>query len=193
MIVLVALLSGLSTANPPEPSCLSAFGQTACGYDCKAAFGKVKCSNVPYGTCHAAFGDVVCGPAPIPGAFAVTTWPKAECVSAFGKIACGYACVTGFGEVGCAAAPWGACVAAFGGVTCASGDPSLLWSSARGEPIPQATCISSFGKRACGWNCVAKRGETVCGGSPWAVCDVQLDGRVVCSETPLLVTPAAPR
>jgi hypothetical protein len=33
MLVLAALLTALSAASPPPSSCLTAFGQTACGYD----------------------------------------------------------------------------------------------------------------------------------------------------------------
>jgi hypothetical protein len=107
----------------PEPAsrCLSAFGETACGWDCVAAFGQVRCADWPYGACFAAFGDVVCGPAAPRGWrlwVASGDLRPAECLAAFGRIACGWGCVAAFGDVRCAALPWGTCAAAFGEVTC---------------------------------------------------------------------------
>jgi hypothetical protein len=43
-----------------KQECKSAFGTTACGYSCVAAFGEVKCAPEPDGVCTAAFGQVVC-------------------------------------------------------------------------------------------------------------------------------------
>jgi hypothetical protein len=191
MLLLAALLA-TATAAPPEPACRTAYGQTACGYDCVAAYGQVKCAATPNETCHAAYGQVACGPVAPAFAPAALTWPKAECVSAYGKIACGYGCVVGYGEVGCATTPWGACVAAYGSITCASGDASLVQAARWGTEIPRATCVTAFGQRACGWSCAASRGVTVCATTPWSACDVALDGRPVCSDPPPLAAPPAP-
>jgi hypothetical protein len=44
-----------------EPaSCLSAYGDIACGYGCVFAYGIVRCSERPGGKCAAAYGDVTC-------------------------------------------------------------------------------------------------------------------------------------
>lgn len=117
----VAALPAEVPAGEPEPMCLSAFGETACGFHCVAAFGVVRCADWPYGACLAAFGDVVCGPDAPRGWRA---WlldgpiPQASCLADFGRIACGWGCVAAFGQVACAQRPWGTCAAAFGEVTC---------------------------------------------------------------------------
>lgn len=40
--------------------CLAAHGQIACGYDCKSAYGTVKCARTAEGVCKAANGNIVC-------------------------------------------------------------------------------------------------------------------------------------
>jgi hypothetical protein len=45
---------------PPQQECKSAYGTTACGYGCVAAYGEVKCASQPGGTCGAAYGQVTC-------------------------------------------------------------------------------------------------------------------------------------
>lgn len=186
--MLLALLLSLapSQAQPPEPSCLTAFGETACGYDCLAAFGQVRCAQVPHGACHAAFGTVACGPGS-PDRFSPSDWPKATCVAAYGKIACGYGCARGFGEVACASTPWGACIAAYGGVTCTPDDPRVIRASLYGSSIPTSTCVAGFRKRACGWSCFTSRGEAVCARTPWDTCQMDLAGNVHCSSGPAVV------
>jgi hypothetical protein len=98
----------------PGATCQSAFGRTECGYDCKVAFGELRCAQTPLGVCHAAFGELVCWDPP--------RWvrgnQKATCQAAFGEIACGYACVAAFGKVRCASSPQGACKAAHGEIVC---------------------------------------------------------------------------
>ena len=111
---MAALLLSFASAT-----CMSAFGETACGYDCVAAFGEVQCAERPLGRCESAFGEVVCADPP--------RWllleygmslPRVECMSAFGETACGYECTSGFGEVRCAETPWGQCVVTMGEVRC---------------------------------------------------------------------------
>lgn len=46
----------------PKAQCLSAYGETKCGYSCVAAYGEIKCADWPGGTCKAAYGEIVCGP-----------------------------------------------------------------------------------------------------------------------------------
>lgn len=40
--------------------CKSAYGTTACGYGCVAAYGEVKCASRPGGVCQAAYGEITC-------------------------------------------------------------------------------------------------------------------------------------
>lgn len=47
-------------APAPAPMCESAYGVTACGYGCVAAYGEVRCSSRPEGRCVAAYGHVTC-------------------------------------------------------------------------------------------------------------------------------------
>jgi len=62
---IVALLSKSpdALARIPQAECESAFGQTACGYNCVASFGNVRCAEWPGGSCESSFGNITCGPA----------------------------------------------------------------------------------------------------------------------------------
>jgi hypothetical protein len=128
--------------HPPEAECESAFGVIACGYDCKSAYGEVKCAATPDGQCEASFGDIVCWDPPPPSVFvpmgagyptysqfspygtyyAPQPQVQGNCTAAYGMIACGYDCTAAFGQLKCASTPWGRCEAAFGTVTCS--DPA---------------------------------------------------------------------
>lgn len=130
MPLLLLLLSGLiAHADPdrddvgraqiPAAQCQTAYGQTACGYDCTAAYGVVHCATWPGGACAAYWGHVTCGPEAPPNWRAWwTPKVKAQCMSAYGKTACGWGCASGFGEVACSSTPNGTCVAYYGKVTC---------------------------------------------------------------------------
>jgi hypothetical protein len=74
----------------PAASCLAAYGEIACGYDCTAEYGQVRCA----------------------------VEPEAECLAGYGDIACGYDCTAAYGEVACASTSDGVCTAAYGDVTC---------------------------------------------------------------------------
>ncbi len=120
----------VTTAPAPEPSpapgyaqqeCKSAYGTTACGYGCIAAYGQVRCASQPGGVCQAAYGEIACSegsPQPAYGYYAPP--PQQECKSAYGTTACGYGCVAGYGVVRCASQPGGTCQAAYGDVTCSN-------------------------------------------------------------------------
>jgi hypothetical protein len=182
------ILAWISLASAqPESVCLTQFGQTACGYDCKAAYGQVRCAQTAYGSCHAAYGQVGCGPAPVdntPG----RDWPRAQCLARYGQIACGYDCKAGYGQVGCSPVPWGTCIAAFDGVTCYQPAPQLFVAAPIAMP-PTSQCIAGFGQRACGFNCVAERGVVACGPTPVAMCSVAADGTATCAEQPAILAP----
>src|SRR5262245_13715457 len=86
-------------APPRASQCLNAYGQTACGYDCRADSGEVRCANTPQGVCTAAYGRVVCWD-PSPQLLWATggQLPPARCESTDGNIACGYRCVNAYGN-----------------------------------------------------------------------------------------------
>jgi len=45
----------------PKKECLEAYGEKACGYDCKAVGGHVKCAYDPGHSCLVRFAGIVCG------------------------------------------------------------------------------------------------------------------------------------
>ena len=119
LVLVVSALLVPAAARADEPTCTSAYGTTACGYDCVAAYGQVKCAATPAGVCAAASGEVTCWDPPRRhGRFRRRHQPKASCTSAYGTTACGYGCVAAYGEVRCASTPGGVCNAAYGEVTC---------------------------------------------------------------------------
>lgn len=188
VFLMLASLAGASSSASPDPGaeCRSAFGMTACGYHCVAAFGDVKCAATSSGACKAAFGEVVCtdgarprDPGPPcckhdPPRDDRGSWPNAECRSGFGKTACGYHCVAAYGDVKCAATPAGACQAGFGVVAC--GDPAHYRAG-----MPNVRCLAGFGKVACGYGCVAGFGDVKCARRPSGTCKAAY-GEVVCSD-----------
>jgi hypothetical protein len=120
LFVLSALL--VPAAASADPDCTSAYGTTACGYSCVAAYGEIKCAQTPAGVCTAAYGEVTCWDPPRLGRrHRHRRGPQAECKSAYGTTACGYSCVAAYGEVRCADRPDAVCSAAYGSITC-SGD-----------------------------------------------------------------------
>src|SRR5436305_13191110 len=112
LVTLVALLCLVATAHaePTRRRCVGAYGTTACGFDCQAAYGQVRCARTPAGACLAAYGQVQCWD---PARFG---WgmPRASCTAAYGAIACGYGCTAAYGQVRCAETPGGMCSAAYG-------------------------------------------------------------------------------
>lgn len=68
---ILALSLGTVVGNPilaasaqqiPQAKCVSAYGETKCGYACVAAYGEINCADWPGGACEAAYGNIVCGP-----------------------------------------------------------------------------------------------------------------------------------
>jgi len=65
---LTAFIATDSTATPTENAvtCLTSEGKTACGYNCLASYGEVRCAQRPEGICVAGSGTVTCwDPPPI--------------------------------------------------------------------------------------------------------------------------------
>jgi hypothetical protein len=108
-----------TTTQPwPTATCLDGYGTHACGYDCRAEYGQVRCAQTPFGACGAAYGTLVCFD---PSRDVLAREPvirAAECRAEYGTIACGYGCAADYGSVKCAATPEGVCHAANGEVTC---------------------------------------------------------------------------
>lgn len=172
MIVLV-VFAALQVAAQPQQECKSAFGKTACGYHCMAAFGDVRCAEHPDGECRAAFGEV----------------------------ACGFDCKAAFGKVRCAPAPGGVCKAAFGDVVCSEEAPQRGdawqgggrgWRRARAQ-LPPEECKSAYGKTACGHHCVAAYGDVKCARTHLGAC-AEAFGKISCGDPPrwVLADPDAP-
>jgi hypothetical protein len=114
--MIAPLLLALVAGQTPSPQCLSAHGETACGYDCLSSYGQLKCAQTPSGICRAAYGEVVCWDPP--SDCEEESAPPAECLSNYGKTACGWGCLASHGEVRCSQVPGGICVAQFGTITC---------------------------------------------------------------------------
>jgi hypothetical protein len=117
LLVVATLLFAAPSADAGQRRCVSAYGVTACGYQCTADYGEVRCARTPAGACLAEYGQVQCWDPP-------RYWrgmPAAQCTAAYGTIACGYDCVAAYGEVRCAHTPDGVCEAAYGAIQCSEG------------------------------------------------------------------------
>lgn len=110
--------------NWPVMSCQGFERTRVCGYNCVSAYSQIRCAQTPFGACMGAYNQVVCND-PSPAVLRVTNYSplRMQCRAANNRIACGYDCRDGYGEVACAATPWGRCVAERGHVTCF--DPAL--------------------------------------------------------------------
>ncbi|MCC6334641.1 MAG: hypothetical protein IT380_11740 [Myxococcales bacterium] len=155
----------------PLPTCLSAYGQTVCGFSCAASAGQVRCAATPAGICHSTAEGVVCFD-PEGG------WrlPRASCLVSAGVTACGYGCQAVGGDVKCAQTPYGLCIADFGRVDC--WDPMLPLEQPPAE-VPPAECVRDYGSLACGWGCAVELGQVRCSQVPGGRCRADL-GRLVC-------------
>lgn len=196
----LAAYGDIKCAEHPQGTCKAAYGEVACGFDCTAAFGKVRCAPDLGGVCKAAFGDVVCSGSERPDGAGwrgpngrVDRWrnddrydrrwrepadaPPQECKSAYGKTVCGYHCQAAFGDVRCARTHKGACEVAFGKITC---DDPPRWVVLAPD-APAMSCLTAYGKTACGYSCQAGYGDVRCARTPDGVCQASF-GKVACSE-----------
>jgi hypothetical protein len=101
-----------------------------------------------------------------------------ECLEAYGTTACGYHCQSAYGQVRCARSPEGACQAAYGQVVC--WDPPR-WVVHQFSALPEASCLASDGRIACGYRCVAAYGQVRCAQTPDGLCRAE-SGRVTCFD-----------
>lgn len=175
LIAITACLAA-APARADEPSCKSAYGQTACGFECVAAYGEVKCARTRFGVCHAAYGKVACWDPPRFLVRRRAVRPgDARCVAGYGTIGCGFNCVSAYGVVKCSRTPQGRCLAAYSKVVC--GDPPRRMFR-RGRPR-QLECKAGYGDVACGYGCVAAYGQVKCSRTPAGRCQAS-GGSVVC-------------
>ncbi|MBT8496501.1 MAG: hypothetical protein KJO07_25865, partial [Deltaproteobacteria bacterium] len=143
LLALAAFFLLASLARPAEAqdraSCVNAYGKTACGFDCKAAYGKVRCAETRFGVCAAAYGRVRCWDPPRRAIRRALRRqqriPPARCTNAYGKISCGFECAAAYGKVRCG-------------------------------KRPGATCKAGYGQIACGFGCVAAYGKVRCADHP---------------------------
>ena len=184
MILSLLLLSAV-TGQVPAERCLSEYGSTKCGYDCVAAYGEIKCARTPLGVCKSSYGQIRCwDPQPsVVAAYGHRAQP-AQCIANYGEIACGWSCVANYGQLKCAQTPAGVCVANAGQLHCE--DPQLEYEAPRRErrpqdPLPQAQCLSEYGKTVCGYGCVANYGQIRCSAVPGGVCAAAY-GKITCSQ-----------
>jgi hypothetical protein len=182
MLISLLLLSAVSGQLPAE-RCVSAYGQTQCGFSCVAEYGQIKCAATPLGACKAAYGQVRCwDPQRAVLETAGRHTPQAQCIANYGEIACGWSCVAGYGQLRCAQTPTGICVADSGKLTCADPAPSYRpHSRGGGRQVPQAQCLSKYGTTVCGYGCVAEYGQVKCSQVPGGVCAAAY-GKITCSQ-----------
>ncbi len=177
------LIGALIHGDAGAAECLTSSGKTACGYHCLASDGEVRCSQTPEGVCSASSGVVACWdpPAVLRRVFGERL-PKASCSTTYGQTACGYSCEMSDDRVQCAQTPFGECRVSTGNLVC--WDPPAAVVLAKGGRTPGAVCISSSGKVACGYHCLAYDGAVPCSQTPEGTCSVQ-QGHLVCWDPPL--------
>lgn len=163
--------------------CLTRSGKTACGYNCIAANGEVRCSQTPQGVCSTASGVVTCwDPPPVLRRVFGERIPQASCVTTSYQTACGYSCETSNDRAQCAQTPFGECQIGDGKIVC--WDPPAAVVLAKRQRTPVAECISSSGKVRCGYHCMARDGVLRCAQTPEGSCSVE-QGTLVCWDPPL--------
>jgi len=181
---LAALIATDSTATTENGvTCMTSEGKTACGYHCIASYGEVRCAQRPEGICVAGSGTVTCwDPPPIVRLTFPFRAPRPQCIASAGQVACGYGCIANYDRVACAQTPFGACKANEGRLVCS--DPPGPIIGIEGVRTPPVTCISNYGKVACGYACVANFGVAKCAKTPSGFCRAERD-QVFCWDAPL--------
>jgi len=190
-ILLGAVLLAASPAIPP-PTCLSANGETACGYACQTSSRQVRCASTPYGTCTVLNDEVHCvDPLPASIHHPPDEGLRPECKEVRGRVACGFRCLVTQGQVACARTPYGVCREHFGEVKC--WDPSETTIHEFGAELARPTCTTAGTGIACGYDCKTSRTEVACAQTPRGKC-VQDNFRLGCFDPPSLLacTHAAP-
>lgn len=183
--VLAFISLALMLAAPPasassKKSCISKWGRTVCGFDCKAKFGRVKCAKTPQGRCTVQHGVVKCWDPQGASNQRRPSKDKARCLSAYGKTDCGYGCAKAYRTLRCAQTPGARCYKDKGRLRCTDDDaPGWRPPHIDPTPLPKANCLSKFGVTKCGYRCIAKHGQVACAQTPAGVCTAGY-GRVKC-------------
>jgi len=148
----LAAYGDVQCATQPDATCEAAYGQIACGFDCEAAYGQIRCAQTPNGICVAAYGEVTC----FESQAGTQPW---SCGSAGGATACGYGCIVYGNQLACAQDPSHSCtVTQAGFVTC--GESAI---------VEQPECLSAYGQTVCGYGCEAAYGQVAFSSSPRGV------------------------
>ena len=165
----------------PPPSCVTNGGQTACGYQCIAAYDQVQCAQTPFGACRANGGRLVCWdpPAPVILSRRAAT-PVATCLLANDRVACGYHCEAYQGSLACAQTPDGTCRRQGGAVSC--WDPPLDTPAVAYDPAAERACLAASDGRTCGFRCLATAHTSACGEARSDACRFDAERQsVVCA------------
>lgn len=175
-----AVLRRVYGERVPTASCVTTYGQTACGYSCEMNSDRALCAQTPFGECQASDSRVVCWDPP--AAVILTRGartPAATCLASSGKIACGYHCSAYDGAVRCAQTPDGTCSVQQGKVVC--WDPPLDSLGAVFDPAAELACMDAVDGRACGYRCLATSLHSACGAGRGDSCRSEPEG-VVCKS-----------
>jgi hypothetical protein len=174
------ILRRLFGERVPQPSCVTTYGQTACGYSCETNSDRALCAQTPFGECRASDGKIACWdpPAAVVAAKRDKT-PHAACISSLGKIACGYHCQNYDGVLRCSETPEGTCSVEQGHLVC--WDPPLDTYQLAFEPSAELACIDGADGRSCGYRCIATSRHSACGSSRGNSCWAEPD-RLVCKN-----------
>jgi hypothetical protein len=109
----------------PQASCASAYGKVACGYNCVANHGVVRCSETPDGTCREDFERVFCWDPPLEATAALFA-PSSElaCMNASEERSCGFRCLAIANQAKCGASRGDSCRLERDTIVCAA--PEIL-------------------------------------------------------------------
>ena len=166
----------------PTPSCVTNYGQTACGYHCIANSDQAQCAQTPFGACRANGGHLVCWdpPAEVIAARREAT-PVAGCIASNDRVVCGYHCDAYQGSMECSQTPDGACHRERGIVVC--WDPPLDTAAVPYDPAGERACIGASDGRSCGFRCLATARASGCGTDRRDACRYDAESqRVVCAN-----------
>ena len=186
MLTTTLLLAALT--QTPAASCHQSGSSRACGYDCRAEFGEVRCAQTPAGFCTRIEGQLLCWDPPLEVQLHPIAFGKASCRSKYKDIACGYVCASSENHLACAQTPFGVCTTRFDEVICWDPSPELihhhLVNLASPGDLRGASCVTTETAFDCGWDCKKSYQGVQCAKTPAGTCSM-LDGRISCFDPPL--------
>ena len=175
-----SMLDRVFRGRVPQPSCVSAGGQIACGYHCITSYERPQCAQTPFGACGANEDRTVCWDPP--GQLIAQRGrhtPTASCTTAFGKVGCGYSCAAHDGEVRCSQLPGGFCRVQQDAMVC--WDPPLESVPVVFEPSSELACMDAADVRTCGYRCLSTRDQVRCAAGRGEYCRLESQG-IQCSS-----------